>query len=171
MKTKAQKHEDVKAAGELLKKSQTLVFTDFGQVGSEDMRRLRRDVKEAGGKLTVVKKRLLNVLFKQEGIDYDVRQFDGAVGTIFAEGGIETVAGPVQRFFSSLGASVKLREASAKKILGGYDLAKKESLDAATVVMIGKLPVREVLLAQVLGMLAAPMSQLLYTLQQKAEQK
>lgn len=169
MKTRIQKQQDVKEAGELIGKSKTLVFTDFGKVSAEDMRKLRHEVKGAGGKLTVVKKRLLNVALKEKGIDYDLRQFEGSVGTIFAEGTIDTIAGTVHRFFSALGATALAREESAKKILGGFDLEKKEALDRATVIAVGKLPSREVLLGQVLGMLAAPMSQLLYTLQQKSE--
>lgn len=171
MKTKAQKQEDLKAAEEMLGKSQALVFADFGKITAENMRQLRRTVKENGGELKVVKKRLLNVLFKDKGIDYDVRQFDGSVGTIFSKGAIDQIGGPVYRFLAGLGADAKSREASSKKLLGAYDLQAKAAMDQATVLMIGRLPSREVLLGQLLGMLAAPMSQLMYTLQQKSEQK
>ena len=56
-----------------------------------------------------------------------------------------------------------------KHLLGGYDVAGKQPVDAATIVMIGKLPPREVLLAQLLGMIAAPIKSLLYVLDQKAK--
>jgi large subunit ribosomal protein L10 len=171
MKTKVQKQEDVKAAGELMAKSQTLLFTDFAKVTSEDMRKLRRAVKEAGGELKVVKKRLMGVLFKEKGIDYDMRQFDGPVGTIFAEKGLDTIGGPVYKFFQGLGADAKAKEESAKKILGAYDLTAHAGVPRETVMMIAKLPPREVLLGQLLGMFAAPMSQLMYTLQTKSEQQ
>ena len=171
MKTKAQKQQDVKEAGELFDKSKTLIFTDFGRIAAEDMRALRRTVKDAGGRMTVVKKRLLNVLFKEKGVDYDARQFEGSVGTIFAEGAIESIAGAVHKFFTGLGTDAKSRQEAMKKILGGYDVASRVPLSRETVMMVGQLPPREVLLAQFLGMMAAPMSSLLYLLKQKAEVK
>jgi large subunit ribosomal protein L10 len=171
MKTKAQKQEDLKKASELFDKSKTLIFTDFGKIAAEDLRELRRVVKEAGGKMAVVKKRLLNVLFKDKGVDYDARQFEGSVGTIFAEGAIDTIAGTVHKFFAGLGADQKARLESEKKILGGYDVAAKAAIDRETVVMVGKLPPREVLLGQLLGQMLAPVQAFLYILQQKSEQK
>lgn len=161
----------MKAAGEKLGRSKTMVFTDFGRVTAEEIRNLRREMKAAGAELSVVKKRLLNVLFKEKGVDYDARQFEGSVGTVFAAGGIETIAGAIYKFFSGLGADAKAREESVKKILGAYDLEAKVPVPGETVIMIGKLPSREVLLGQLLGMFAAPMSQLMYTLQAKSEQK
>lgn len=169
MKTKAQKQEDLKIAGELLRKSKIMVFADFGKVSAEGMRALRKIVKENGGELKVVKKRLLGVLFKEKGIDYDVRQFEGSVGTIFSGNGLDKIGGPIFKFFTSLGADVKSRAESVKKMLGAYDLETKMGVPQETVLMISQLPPREVLLGRLLGMFAAPMSQLMYTLEQKAE--
>lgn len=170
MKTKAQKQEDLKKAKDRLTKSKTLLFADFAKMPAEDLRKLRREMTSAGASFSVVKKRLLNVLFKQEGIDYDARAFDGSVGTIFAEGTVDTVSGPLYRFLHAIGADAKAREESVKRILGGYDLGAKSALDAATVTRIGTLPPREVLLAMLLGMLAAPIHSFLYLLDQKSKQ-
>lgn len=170
MKTKAQKQEDVKAAGEKLARSKTMVFTDFGRVTSEDMRKLRREMKAIGAELSVVKKRLLNVLFKEKGIDYDARQFEGPVGTVFAEGGLDTVAGTIHKFFAGLGADAKSKEESMKKILGAYDLEAKAPMTREFVMMVGKLPSREVLLGQLFGTIAAPIQAFMYILQQKSAQ-
>lgn len=170
MKTKAQKKEDVKKAGELVDKSQVLVFTDFGRISAEDMRRLRRQMKDAGASFAVVKKRLLNVALKEKGVDYDARQFEAAVGTIFSTEPIDKVGGPLYKFFAGLGADQKAKEASMKKLLGAYDLKAKQAISRETLLMIGQLPPREVLLSQVLGTIAAPLQALLYILQQKSQQ-
>jgi large subunit ribosomal protein L10 len=170
MKTKVQKIADVKAAGELASKSKTLLFADFGTITAENLRQLRRIVSEAGGEMKIVKKRLMNVLFKEKGIDYDLRQFDGPVGTIFAEEGLDKIGAPVLKFFQGLGADNKSREASVKKILGAYDLAAGASVSRETVMAIAMLPPREVLLAQLLGQLLAPLQAFMYILQQKAAQ-
>ncbi len=170
MKTKAQKTEELKKAAEMLKKSDVLLFTDFGKVSAEDLRKLRREVSGIGGSMLVIKKRLLNVLLKEKGFDYDVRQFGAAVGTVFASGGVETASGPVYKFFAALGGTDKEAKAAAiKKVLGGYDLKAKAPIDAATVVMIGQLPPREVLLGQLLGQLLAPLQSLMYLMNEKSK--
>jgi ribosomal protein L10 len=120
--------------------------------------------------MKIIKKRLMNVFFKEKGIDYDLRQFDGPVGTIFAEQGLDKIGAPILKFFQGLGADTKSREASIKKILGAYDLAAGASVSRDNVMAIAQLPPREVLLAQLLGQLLAPLQAFMYLLQQKAAQ-
>lgn len=170
MKTKAQKVEDVKGAKAHLAKSKTLLFADFSNMSAEDLRKLRREMGNSGAKFAVIKKRLLNVMFKEEGIDYDARGFDGQVGTIFAEGAIDTVGGPLYRTLQSFGIDAKAKEASVARILGAYDLQTKAPIERDLVMRIGTLPPREVVLAQFLGMLAAPVRSFLYLLDQKSKQ-
>lgn len=170
MKTKAQKTEDVKEAKAHLAKSKTLLFADFANMSAEDLRKLRRAMSASGAKFAVVKKRLLNVMFKEEGIDYDARGFEGSVGTIFAEGAIDTVSGPLYRTLQDFGADQKGKEASVGRILGAYDLEAKAPIERETVMRIGTLPPREIVLAQFLGMLAAPVRSFLYLLDQKSKQ-
>jgi large subunit ribosomal protein L10 len=170
MKSKSQKQEELKKAKELLGKSNIIVFTDFTKISAENLRKLRSELKKAGANFLVIKKRLLNILFKERGIDFDVKQFKLSVGTLFSESDAEKVSGPVYKFFAAL----EVPEGSAKDlwikhILGGYDLKNKVAIDASRLVFIGKLPPREILLAQLLGMLAAPIKSLLYVLDQKAK--
>ena len=155
----------------MLDKSKSLVFANFGQITAEDMRKLRRAVAESGGQFKVVKKRLLNVALKEKGIDYDVRQFDASVGTIFSENTIDVIGGPVYRFFATLGADQKSKDASDATLLGAYDLAGKQAIERDMFLAIGRLPSREVLLGQLFGTIAAPLQAFMYLLQQKAEQK
>lgn len=163
MKTKAQKQEAIDKAGELIAKSSALVFTDFAGVTVEDTKKLRRLLREIGAQMFVLKKRLLGVAMKGKGHEFDPKSYDGTVGAVFAPEGIESAAGTVVRFF-------KERKMEKAKVLGGYDLAAKTPLDKATVLMIGNLPTREVLLGQLLGMLTAPVRQFLFILKQKSEQ-
>lgn len=163
MKTKAQKQEELKQSEELLKKSESLIFTDFNALTAEQMRKLRRELKVIGAELKVMKKRLLAVLFKEKGIGFDARGVDGSLGTVFSEGGVEQVSGTLFKFLKELGFE-------KTKILGGYDVKAKNPIDAQTITMIGQLPAREVLLAQLLGMIAAPIRSFLYVLDQKSKQ-
>lgn len=171
MKTKTQKTEELKEGKKLLEKSQVLIFTDFSKVKTADIRNLRQQLKEVQAKYFVIKKRLLNLLLKEQGIEMDVKGLGSQVGTIFSESDIEKASAPVYKFFYGLGGDSKTaRVESVKKIVGAYDLKKKNFMEAKDVVFIGQLPPREVLLGQLFGMIAAPISSLLYVLNERAKQ-
>jgi large subunit ribosomal protein L10 len=172
MKSKAQKTEELKKARELLDKSEALIFADFTKIAAENVRKFRTELKKVGANFLVIKKRLLALLFKEQGIDVDLKKFKISIGTIFSERGTESVAGPAFKFLASL----EVPEGGDKNmwvshLLSGYELKSKLPVDAARIVMIGKLPPREVLLAQLLGMLSAPIKSLLYLLDQKAKRQ
>jgi len=170
MKSKTQKQEELKKGKELLGKSSVIVFTDFTKVSAENLRKLRSELKKSGANFLVIKKRLLNILLKEKGIDFDVKQFKLSVGTLFSESDAEKISGPVYKFFSALEVPEGgAKDSWVKHILGGYDLKNKTAIDALQIVFIGKLPPREVLLAQLLGMLAAPIRSFMYILDQKAK--
>ena len=171
MKTKLQKSEELKEAKKLLDKAQALIFTDFTKIAAEDLRRFRRELRKVDADFLVIKKRLLGILLKEKGIDADLKQFKVSVGTVFFGGDIEKVAGPAYQFFSKL----EVPEGGdklmwVKHILGGSDLKRGEPVPADQVVYIGKLPPREVVLAQLLGMLVAPLRSFMYLLDQKSKQ-
>lgn len=170
MKTKAQKSEEMKKAKALLDKSEALIFADFTQISAENIRKFRNELKKTGSNFLVIKKRLLGLLLKERGIDANLNQFKVSVGTIFSEKGTDTIAGPAFRFMSSLEVPEGGDKTMwVKHLLGGYDLKGNAAVDAAQVVYIGKLPPREVLLAQLLGQLAAPLRSFMYLLDQKAK--
>jgi large subunit ribosomal protein L10 len=165
MKTKSQKQDDLKTSEQLLDKSNALVFIDFSGVRTADLRNLRRELKQGGNPLFIVKKRLLTLMLKKRGIEFDDRQFKTSVGTVFASN-LESATASVYKFFRGLELEKK---ADTKKILGGYNVTENAFVDRARVIFIGQLPPREVLLAQLLGMIAAPIRSFLYILQQKSQ--
>jgi large subunit ribosomal protein L10 len=170
MKSKEQKRTELEKGRKLLEQSEALLFADFSRVSNENLKKLRKAAREAGAEFLVIKKRLLNVLFKEKGIQCDAKQFGGSVGTIFSKKGVEHISGPVYSFFSKLEVPEGGDKGMwVKHILGAYDAKAKAPVDAARVVFIGKLPPREVLLAQLLGMLAAPLRSFMYLLQQKSQ--
>jgi len=162
MKTKQQKAKQIEQGEDFLKQSQLLLFTDFTGTGVEDMKNLRKTLKEMGAKFKVIKKRLLRIVFEKMGVDFNPEQFDSQVGTIFTQKDIYEIISPVYKFS-------KEKEKRGFKILGAYDLAEKKFIDAETVVKIGKLPAREVLLSQLVGVLSAPMRILAYVIQERAK--
>jgi large subunit ribosomal protein L10 len=171
MKSKLQKQEELNKAKTLLGKAQVLVFTDFTNLPAEDMRRLRRELKAVGADFLVIKKRLLNLLLKDKKIDFDVRKFKISLGTVFSEADAEKISMPVYKLFSSLNVPEgQAKDVWVKHILGGYDLKNKVAIEGQQIVYIGKLPPREVLLAQLFGMLASPIRSFMYLLDQKSKQ-
>lgn len=159
MLTKQQKQDQIKNSVQLLKKSQNLVFADFTGVGVNDLKKLRVILKKSGAIFKVVKKRLLKIALKEMGIDFDPKQFAFQLGTVFAPIELTSLASQIYKFSKDLS-----REKKEFKILGAYDLAGKSFLNSEQFVFIAKLPSREVLLAQVVGMLAVPIRNMLYVL-------
>ncbi len=166
MKTKAQKLESLKKGQDLFDKSEAVLLFDFARVTTADMRNLRKELKASGSKILVLKKRLLSIMFKEKGIDYSAKDMKTQVAAVFASN-VESASSSVYKFFAGLQKEKKIE---GEKILGGYDMKLNQALEASRVIMIGKLPPREALLGQLLGMIAAPIRSFLYVLDQKAKQ-
>ncbi len=166
MKTKAQKNEELDKGRKLMAKSQSVLLIDFSKVQTKDLRNLRQELKKNGNPMLVIKKRLLGVLLKEQGIELPGKDFKAPVGAIFASN-MEQAASSAYKFFSALEKEKKIE---GVKLLAGFDLSAKALIPQKDVVFIGQLPPREILLAQLLGMLAAPIRSFLYVLDQKSKQ-
>lgn len=159
MLTKEQKKKQVAIGTEFLNKSKALVFADFTNVDTASINKLKAALKNLGANFKVIKKRLLNIVAKNAGLDFDPLQFEAQVGTVFSEGDLSLVAGAVYKFSKDLA-----KEKKDFKILGAYDLVDKSYLDTAQFILIAKLPSREVLLTQVLGGIIGPFRAFMYLL-------
>lgn len=163
MLTKKQKSQHVEEGKKLLKDSQSLVFVDFSGATVEEFKKLRRILRESRAKMKVFKKKLLRIALKENGVDFDPEQFEAQLATIFSPTDISTVAGPIFRFYKEI-------KDRGFKIMGGYDLSNKSAINADTVINIGQLPSREILLGQLVGMLSAPIKMFLQALSEKSKQ-
>ncbi len=168
MKSKLQKQTEIKKGSELAEKSAAVFFVDVANLRTADLRNLRQELKKAGNPFIVIKKRLMNLILKNRGIEAEKAEHKTPVGTVFAAN-LESAAGSVYKFLKQLETEKKIKTAG-EKILNGYDLKSKTAIEARQVLAIGKLPPREILLAQLLEMITAPMRSLLYILKQKSEQ-
>lgn len=171
MKTKAQKKVEMEKGKKFLGESQALIFSDMTNVPTKDISRFRRELKKIGSNFLVIKKRLMSLILKESGVEFDLTQFKIPTATIFSKPDVEEISNPVFKFFSSLEVPEgKEKDVWTKHILGAYDLKEKVFIDSKRVMVLGKLPSREVVLAQTLGMIAAPIRSFLYILKQKAAQ-
>ena len=158
MKSKQEKIQEVEASEKLFKKSRSLIFIDFSKVPSKNILLLKKKLKELNAQFKVIKKRLLKIIFKKNEIDFDPQAaFEGQMGAVFASKDVYSIASPVYKFFEGL------------KILGAYDIEKKQFLEPDLFKKIALLPTREVLLAQLAGVLAAPIKMFLYILNEKSK--
>jgi large subunit ribosomal protein L10 len=167
MKSRNQKQEELNKGRKMLEGSQAVLLLDFSRVKTADLRRLRQELKKSGNPLLVIKKRLLGLLFKERGWELPLGEVKVPVGAVFASN-LEEAAGLTYRFFFNLEKDKKVKEGKLK-LLGGYNLVRGEPISAEQAVFIGQLPPREALLAQLLGMLAAPIRSFLYVLSEKAK--
>ena len=161
MKTKAQKTEKVKENIENIGESKTLIFSDYKGTKVNDLNSFRKVLMELGAKFEVIKKRLLRVAFEEKKLDFDPETLEGQLGVIFTDKPVEEIAGAVYKFASG---------SKTFKISGGFQVGENKFLSGEEVEMIGKLPSREVLIAQVVGTIAAPIRAFLYVLNEKSKQ-
>ncbi len=161
MKTKAQKIKAVEEGSKKLKESESVIFADFTGLKVNDLNIFRKSLKALGIGFEVLKKRLLKIIFEREGLELDVKKFEGQTGVIFSP----------KNFLETAGAAAKLsKQKEAFKILGGFDLKDKKFLGGEFVKRIGQLPSREVLLGQLAAMLTVPIKKFMFVLNEKAKQ-
>ncbi len=165
MLTKAQKQTAITEGVSDLKTSQSIVFADFTGIPNSDLRALRITLKEKGAKFQVIKKRLLKIILKEVGVDYDPTEFDAQAGSIISQNPIFDMASSIQKFSKDLSKSKKIF-----KILGAIDLQTKKAITKEEFERIAKLPTREILLAQIAIVLQMPMQKLAIALNSRKEQ-
>lgn len=160
-RTKTQKIRQVEGGIKEIGGGKMLILADFTGTEVNDLNSLRRLLADKETKFKVFKKRLLKIIFEKIGVDVDPKKFDGQVGVVISPKGVEEIASDVFRFS---------KQFKTFRILGGFDISGGRVMSAEEVGMIGQLPPREILLAQVVGMIAAPIRAFLYILSEKSKQ-
>ena len=141
-----EKEIEVSRLQELFKNSETIVLTDYrGLTVAQDVQ-LRRQLREAGVKYHVAKNSLIKLAChanEQQALD---PYLAGPTAVAFAQDPV-TVAKLLTNF---------IKEVKKTEIKAG--LLGEKLISAAQVDALAKLPPREVLLAQVVGVFTAPLS-------------
>jgi large subunit ribosomal protein L10 len=120
---------------------------DFQGLHVEKANDLRRLIKEAGSELRVTKNTLLRLATKQTDFEPLQDSFIGPTAVAFFKDDPASLAKVITRF-------IKDNPAIPLKIKGG--ILDKQVLTAKDIDTLGSLPGREVLLGQLVGLLAAP---------------
>ncbi len=153
MLTRAQKEELVKNLREKFGKAQAVFVTSFHGLTVAESNELRKSLREAGAEYRVVKNTLLRIASKGTSAEPIVDFIEGPTGIAIAYEDPVSVAKILTKF---------AEEHEALKLRGGALQGKP--VDAKGIESLSKLPSREVLLAQLLGLLQAPPARLVQLL-------
>lgn len=151
--TREKKEQMVAEYVRLFSNSQALVVVDYRGLPMKVINKLRADIRPAGSKFMVVKNTLARIALQQAGLAVPQDLLKGTTAI--------TVCGP------DVAATVKALKAIAQdtkvlQIKGA--ILGRSVLDAAGAEALADLPPREVLLAQVVGAIQAPLSGLVTVL-------
>ena len=158
MLTKQQKKEQIAKGVELIKDSHSILFIDFSGIPVTNLQSFRNILREAGAKMTVIKKRLLKISFQEAGVDYDPTQFGSQAAVIFVPDEIISVAGSINNFVKEL------------EVLGGYDVKEKKVITLDEFNILAQLPTKDILLAQMAIVFTMPIKKLMFALNSRKEQ-
>ena len=137
----------------------SLFILSYSQVTSLKISELRKDLKKAGGNVFVSKNSLARLALKNLKHDTLADRITGQTAFIWTSEDSAEIAKIVVKF---------AKEMQALKIQGG--LLKGKVLEASDVKTLSDLPSREVLLAQLLGTIQAPVTRLLGAMNAKSRE-
>jgi large subunit ribosomal protein L10 len=149
-KNKIQKQEILRNLNEKFKKSKSVIFAGFNALTVKDNEILRSELRKEKSEYYVAKKTLMNIAFKDQINDLNVRSFDGKLAAVFA---YEDEVAPAK----ILGNFRKTKEKAEKIILLGGILENK-LLSRVEVETLSNLPSKQELYARLVGSMNAPIS-------------
>jgi large subunit ribosomal protein L10 len=145
--TKERKKELVAQYADLLEQSQAVILTNYQGLNVAQITKLRGQIRQASGAYYVTKNTLIKLAMEQAGLSVPAEWLEGptAIGFCFDE--VPAIAKVIADFAS---------ESDVLTIKGGF--LGDRTIGEARVKTLASLPATEVLQAQMLGALAAPMS-------------
>lgn len=150
---KKKKQEVINELVEKFHLSKSVAFIDYSGLTVDKMTELRDKLIEKGSELRVAKKTLTDLALRESEKNISVKNLAGQLAIVF---GLADEMVPAQIL-------TKESKKNNFKIIGGEMEGK--ILSAEDILALSKIPPREVLLAQFVGAVAAPMSGLANVLQ------
>lgn len=149
-KNKIQKQEILRNLSEKFKKSKSVVFAGFNALTVKDNEILRDQFRKENSEYYVAKKTLMNLAFKDQINDLNVRSMDGKLAAIFS---YEDEIAPAKII-----ANFRKDKEKTDKIffLGG--ILENKLLSKAEMEALSQLPSKLELQAKLVGSLNAPIS-------------
>ncbi len=146
MLTKNEKADVVSGLTDRFRRQKVAVFSDFRGVSVVKAQALRRALKKTDAEYKVAKKTLFDRALEGAGFTMKTKEMQGEIGVAFGYGDQAAPAKILAKF---------AKEIETFKILGG--LLDGKLLSDKQVMALARLPNREVLLAQVVAAMTAPL--------------
>jgi len=152
MLTRQQKEEIVAKLTDEIKVAPSCVLADFKGLGANDMVELKKKLRSEGSTFQVIKKKLLAIALKNNGIKIDPKDYEGQIAISVSEDEV---------------TSAKIIHETSKenenlKIVGG--LLGEKLMTVKETQTLAKLPSTNELRAKFVGQLQAPISGFVNTL-------
>jgi large subunit ribosomal protein L10 len=148
MKTREQKETMRRELHEKFGRATVAILTHFDGMSVEELRGLRRELRQAGGELRVVKNTIARQAAEGTSVSLAMEAFDGPVAVTLGYGDPIPPA-KVLRAFMSKHERLRIR----------VGVIEGQACDARRVAAIASMPSRAVLLGKLAGGLNAPVSQ------------
>jgi len=145
----AQKAQTIEQAKEWYSKASGVVFTDYRGLKNKEIAALRNDLRKKGAELHVLKNTLFRIAAGEDTALLPADLHNGTTAFAFV---YENEAEVAKMLLDYAKSSKKL------VIKGGFFGGK--ALDAKQVETLSQLPPKEVLISQVIGLIASPLSNL-----------
>ncbi|EMW5389781.1 TPA: 50S ribosomal protein L10, partial [Enterococcus faecalis] len=147
----AKKETLVQAAAEKFESAASVVIVDYRGLTVEEVTNLRKQLRDAGVEMKVIKNSILSRAAKKVGLDGLDEVFTGPTAVAFSNDDVVAPAKIIDEF---------AKDAKALEIKGGVIEGKVSSVEQITA--LAKLPNREGLLSMLLSVLQAPVRNVAY---------
>lgn len=154
----AKKETLVQAAAEKFESAASVVIVDYRGLTVEEITNLRKQLRDAGVEMKVIKNSILSRAAKKVGLDGLDEVFTGPTAVAFSNDDVVAPAKIIDEF---------AKDAKALEIKGGVIEGKVSSVEQITA--LAKLPNREGLLSMLLSVLQAPVRNVAYAVKAVAE--
>ena len=154
----AKKETLVQAAAEKFESAASVVIVDYRGLTVEEVTNLRKQLRDAGVEMKVIKNSILSRAAKKVGLDGLDEVFTGPTAVAFSNDDVVAPAKIIDEF---------AKDAKALEIKGGVIEGKVSSVEQITA--LTKLPNREGLLSMLLSVLQAPVRNVAYAVKAVAE--
>ena len=139
---------------EKLDSNDSFIVTRYENFNSGLTSEFRGTINSIGGDFEIMKKRLLYKALTKRGLEISFDKFQGHIGVIFSGDDSIVTAKSVVTFNKNSAGTLEI-------VTGKFD---NKFIDANQILALSKLPEKNELRAQFLGLLEAPMSQTLATM-------
>lgn len=133
---------------EELKGSKAFIVASYNKIGANTTANLRNEVVKAGGELLAVKKRVFKIAAKEQNIDLSSLSLNGHIAIVMLSDAVVEGTKAICKFSKDNKESLE--------IVGGQ--FEGSLVSAEDVIAISKLPSRDEMRSQLLGLFVAPLT-------------